>query len=122
MPLTGSLLESYFGLSRNGTDARTEGRTDVRTELRAGLATFMVMAYIICVNPSILGFAGISGLDGKGLPFGPTLTVTCFTSGLLSIAMGLYSRYPLALAPGMGLNAFVAFELVATEVSRGRRR
>jgi len=71
------------------------------------------MAYIIFVNPSILGFAGIAGLEGKGLPFGATLTVTCFTAGLLSIAMGLYSKYPLAMAPGMGLNAFVAFELVA---------
>jgi AGZA family xanthine/uracil permease-like MFS transporter len=65
------------------------------------------------VNPSILGFAGIGALADKGLPFGPTLTVTCFTAGLLSIAMGLYSKYPLAMAPGMGLNAFVAFDLVA---------
>ena len=54
MPASGSLLESYFGLRQHGTD--------VRTEVRAGLATFMVMAYIIFVNPSILGFAGISGL------------------------------------------------------------
>ncbi len=87
--------------------------TSVATEVRAGVATFMVMAYIIFVNPSILGFAGISGLEGKGLPFGATLTVTCLTAGLLSIAMGLYTRYPLAMAPGMGLNAFAAFDLVA---------
>ncbi|MEK7715675.1 MAG: NCS2 family permease, partial [candidate division NC10 bacterium] len=52
-------------------------------------------------------------LEGKGLPFAATLTVTCLTAGLLSIAMGLASNYPLALAPGMGLNAVVAFELVA---------
>ena len=88
-------------------------RTSVATEVRAGVATFMVMAYIIFVNPSILGFAGISGLEGKGLPFGATLTVTCLTAGLLSIAMGLYTNYPLAMAPGMGLNAFAAFDLVA---------
>ena len=105
MPASGPLLESYFGFRQHGTDARTE--------IRAGLTTFMVMAYIIFVNPAILGFAGVGGLEGKGLPFAPTLTVTCLTAGLLSIAMGLYSKYPLALAPGMGLNAFVAFELVA---------
>jgi adenine/guanine/hypoxanthine permease len=85
----------------------------VGTEVRAGLATFMVMAYIIFVNPIILGFVGVPGLDGKGLPFAATLTVTCLTAGLLSIAMGLVSNYPFALAPGMGLNAVVAFELVA---------
>jgi AGZA family xanthine/uracil permease-like MFS transporter len=85
----------------------------VRTELRAGLTTFMVMAYIIFVNPNILGYVGVPGLEGKGLPFAATLTVTCLVAGLLSIAMGLYSNYPLALAPGMGLNAVVAFELVA---------
>ena len=85
----------------------------VATEVRAGATTFMVMAYIIFVNPLILGFAGVPGLDGKGLPFAATLTVTCLTAGLLSIAMGVFSRYPFALAPGMGLNAVVAFELVA---------
>jgi adenine/guanine/hypoxanthine permease len=98
----------YFELQERGT---TVGR-----EVRAGLTTFMVMAYIIFVNPIILGFVGIPGLDGKGLPFAPTLTVTCLTAGLLSIAMGLVANYPFVLAPGMGLNAVVAFELV---VGRG---
>src|SRR5437667_1131394 len=65
------------------------------------------------VNPLILGFGGVPGLEGKGLPFAPTLTVTCLSAGLLSIAMGVFAKYPLALAPGMGLNAVVAFELVA---------
>jgi adenine/guanine/hypoxanthine permease len=83
------------------------------TELRAGATTFMVMAYIIFVNPLVLGYTGVPGLEGKGLPFVPTLTVTCLTAGLLSIAMGLFTRYPFALAPGMGLNAVVAFDLVA---------
>ena len=73
----------------------------------------MVMAYIIFVNPIVLGYSGVSGLEGKGLPFAATLTVTCLTAGVLSIAMGLASNYPLAMAPGMGLNAVVAFELVA---------
>src|SRR5882724_11253773 len=91
-----------------------ERSTDLATELRAGLTTYMVMAYIVFVNPSILGLVGVPGLEGKGLPFAPTLTVTCLTAGVLSIAMGLASNYPLVLAPGMGLNAVVAFELVAT--------
>ncbi len=98
-------MRRYFDLARLGTDPGTE--------IRAGVTTFMVMAYIIFVNPIILGFTGVPGLDGKGLPFAATLTVTCLTAGLLSIAMGLASNYPLALAPGMGLNAVVAFELVA---------
>ena len=88
-------------------------QTTLATEVRAGLTTFMVMAYIIFVNPIVLGYIGVSGLEGKGLPFTATLTVTCLTAGLLSIAMGLVSNYPFALAPGMGLNAAVAFELVA---------
>src|SRR6266850_656735 len=101
------LLSRYFGFR--------ERSTDLATEIRAGFTTFMVMAYIIFVNPLILGFTGVPGLDGKGLglPFAATLTVTCLTAGLLSIAMGLASNYPFALAAGMGLNAVVAFELVA---------
>src|SRR5256712_9136350 len=93
--------------------ARTSKRTTTATEVRAGATSFMVMAYIIFVNPLILGFGGVPGLEGKGLPFAPTLTVTCLSAGLLSIAMGVFAKYPLALAPGMGLNAVVAFELVA---------
>src|SRR5262252_1529427 len=98
-------LERWFQLHSRGTT--------VGAEVRAGITTFMVMAYIIFVNPIILGYVGVPGLDGKGLPFGPTLTVTCFTAGLLSIAMGFFTNYPFALASGMGLNAVVAFELVA---------
>src|SRR5437870_3324493 len=96
--------------------ARTSQRTTTATEVRAGATTFMVMAYIIFVNPLILGFGGVPGLQGKGLPFAPTLTVTCLSAGLLSIAMGVFAKYPLALAPGMGLNAVVAFALVARRV------
>src|SRR5438034_6289711 len=103
--MAGAFLERWFGF--------TERHTDLATEVRAGVTTFMVMAYIIFVNPIVLGYSGVAGLEGKGLPFSPTLTVTCLTAGLLSIAMGLASNYPFALAPGMGLNAVVAFELVA---------
>jgi AGZA family xanthine/uracil permease-like MFS transporter len=93
--------------------ALAERGTTLRREVRAGVTTFMVMAYIIFVNPIILGYAGVPGLEGKGLPFAATLTATCLTAGLLSIAMGIFANYPFALAPGMGLNAVVAFELVA---------
>src|SRR5213596_2695132 len=103
--MAGAFLERWFGF--------TERHTDLATEVRAGVTTFMVMAYIIFVNPIVLGYSGVAGLEGKGLPFSPTLTVTCLTAGLLSIAMGIASNYPFALAPGMGLNAVVAFELVA---------
>src|SRR6185295_19717205 len=98
-------LERWFQLRAHGTK--------LATEVRAGITTFMVMAYIIFVNPIVLGYSGVAGLEGKGLPFAATLTVTCLTAGVMSIAMGLVSNYPLALAPGMGLNAVVAFELVA---------
>src|SRR5437879_11160764 len=104
--MAGASLERWFGF--------TERRTDLATEIRAGVTTFMVMAYIIFVNPIVLGFVGVPSLEGRGLPFGPTLSVTCLTAGLLTIAMGLPSNYPFALAPGMGLNAVVAFELVAS--------
>src|SRR3989449_2284010 len=100
-----ALLSRYFGFAARNTD--------LGTEVRAGVTTFMVMAYIIFVNPVILGFTGVPPLQGTGLPFAATLPVTCLTAGLLSIAMGLASNYPLALAAGMGLNAVVAFELVA---------
>src|SRR3989441_6143377 len=99
------LPSRYFGF--------TAHKTDLATEVRAGITTFMVMAYIIFVNPVILGFTGVPDLQGNGMPFAATLTVTCLAAGLLSIAMGLASNYPLALAAGMGLNAVVAFDLVA---------
>jgi adenine/guanine/hypoxanthine permease len=99
------MLERYFELSAQGT---TVGR-----EARAGLTTFMVMAYIIFVNPAILSFAGVPGLEGKGGPFAAVQAATCLVAGVLTLAMGLLTNYPLALASGMGLNAVVAFQLIA---------
>jgi AGZA family xanthine/uracil permease-like MFS transporter len=94
-------LDRYFRLTERGTN--------VGTEIRAGLTTFMVMAYIIFVNPSILS----SGpLDGVGPPFLPTVVATALAAGILTIAMGLVANYPFALAAGLGLNAVVAFELI----------
>ena len=96
---------SRFGLAGAGT---TVGR-----EIRGGLTTFMVMAYIIFVNPAILGFAGVPALHGQGPPFAATQAATCLVAGVMTIVMGLAANYPLALASGMGLNAAVAFQLIA---------
>jgi AGZA family xanthine/uracil permease-like MFS transporter len=71
------------------------------------------MAYILFLNPAILGFASAPDLQPLGLPFGPVLTVTALVAGLATIAMGLWANYPFAIASGLGLNAFVAFTLVA---------
>lgn len=86
-----------------------ERGTNLRIELLAGATTFIVMAYIIVVNPAILS----SGpLEGLGPPFAATVTATCLAAGLMSLTMGLATNYPIALAPGLGLNAAVAFQLI----------
>ncbi len=94
-------VASYFKLRERGT---TFG-----TEMRAGLTTFMVMAYIIFVNPSILS----SGpLEQAGPPFLQVVVGTALAAGILTLAMGLVTNYPFALAAGLGLNAVVAFDLI----------
>ncbi len=99
------MLDRVFGLRQRGAT--------VGTEVLAGATTFMVMAYIIFVNPAILSFAGVKGLEGQGPAFAPTLAATCLAAGVMTALMGLYTNYPLAIASGMGLNAAVAFQLVA---------
>jgi AGZA family xanthine/uracil permease-like MFS transporter len=89
-------LESYFDFAALGTSWRTEAL--------AGLTTFLTMAYIILVNPAILKDAG--------MPVGATTIATCLTAAFGSILMGAYARYPIALAPGMGLNAYFAYSVV----------
>lgn len=91
-----AFLERFFKLSAH--------RTDVRTELLAGLTTFLTMAYIIFVNPSILGDAG--------MPKDSVFVATCCAAAIGTIIMGLYANYPIALAPGMGLNAYFAYAVV----------
>ena len=91
---------------------RERGTTPQRDTV-AGLTTFIVMSYIIFVNPAILGFAGIEGLEEAGLPFDAVLTSTCLVAGVMTIIMGLYANMAYAIAPGLGLNAVVAFTLVA---------
>ncbi len=80
--------------------------TSLGRDVLAGLTTFIVMSYIIFVNPSILG------LDGKGLPFAAVLTSTCLVAGVMTILMGAVTNRAYAIAPGLGLNAVVAFSLV----------
>jgi len=97
----GGGLGTLFKVSERGST--------VRTEILAGLTTWLTMAYILFVNPAILG------LDGAGLPFAQVLTVTALAAGVMTIAMGLVANYPFGLAAGLGLNAFVAFTLVGAQ-------
>jgi len=90
------MLERLFGLKQH--------ETTVRTEVFAGFTTFLTMAYIVVVNPSILSQAG--------MPLEAVAAATCLAAGVGSILMGLISNYPLALAPGMGLNAYFTFTVV----------
>jgi AGZA family xanthine/uracil permease-like MFS transporter len=95
-PEAEGLLDRRFELSARGTD--------FRTEVVAGVTTFLTMAYIILVNPAILGQAG--------MPVAAVAAATCLAAGLASILMGASANMPLALAPGMGLNAYFAFTVV----------
>jgi adenine/guanine/hypoxanthine permease len=96
-------LDDYFKITERGST--------VRTEIIAGITTFLTMAYILFLNPQILGLAG-ADRNGVTLPFPQVLTVTALVAGLATLAMGIYAKYPFALAAGLGLNAFVAFTLV----------
>lgn len=91
-----SFLNQYFKLSDHGTT--------VRTEVVAGVTTFLTMAYIIFVNPAILGDAGV--------PKDAVFVATCLAAALGTIIMGLYANYPIGMAPGMGLNAYFAYAVV----------
>jgi AGZA family xanthine/uracil permease-like MFS transporter len=81
-----------------------ERRTDIRTEVTAGVTTFMTMAYIIFINPDILSKAG--------MPFGALMVSTCLAAAISTFMMAFFANYPVALAPGMGLNAFFTFTVV----------
>lgn len=97
-----SSLDRRFALSSR--------RTDRGTEVRAGLTTFIVMSYIIIVNPVVLTTgARIAGLD---VSFPAVVTSTCLVAGLMTLLMGLWANLPFALAPGLGINAVVAFQLM----------
>ncbi|WP_332663307.1 NCS2 family permease [Aeromicrobium sp.] len=109
-----STLEQYFKISQRGSS--------IGREVRGGVVTFLTMAYIIVLNPIIL--AGVPDVDGnflgggteKGAGFATIAAVTALVAGLLTILMGVVANFPLALATGLGLNAFVAFS-VASEMT-----
>ncbi|MGN0156618.1 MAG: NCS2 family permease [Lachnospiraceae bacterium] len=90
------MLEKFFKLKENGTD--------VKTEILAGLTTFMTMAYILAVNPSILS---ATGMDAQAV-----LIATALASFVGTLLMAVFANYPFALAPGMGLNAYFAYTVV----------
>jgi len=89
------VLERYFKLAEN--------QTTVRREMLGGLTTFMTMAYIIVVNPQILAQAG--------MPADGVLFATCISAAAATLVMGLYANYPIALAPGMSLNAYFTYSV-----------
>lgn len=89
-------VDRFFGISARGSS--------VRTEILAGATTFIAMAYIIMVNPAILSDAG--------LPVAAVAVATCIAAGFATVAMGLVANVPLALAPGMGLNAYFTYTVV----------
>ena len=89
-------MEKFFKLKEHGTD--------VKTEVLAGLTTFMTMAYILIVNPDMLA---LTGMD-----FGGVFTATALAAMIATLVMAFYAKYPFALAPGMGLNAFFTFSVV----------
>jgi AGZA family xanthine/uracil permease-like MFS transporter len=110
------MLDRFFGLTKRGTN--------VRTELLAGLTTFLTMAYIIVVQPAVLSgkiFGAPTGLD-----FGAVTTATCLAAALATIIMALYANYPIGQAPGMGENFFfvtsvipAAAVMISTQVDEG---
>lgn len=89
------MIERYFRLSEN--------QTTVRRELLGGLTTFLTMAYIVVVNPQILSQAG--------MPVEGVVFATCISSAVATLVMGLYANYPIALAPGMSLNAYFTYSV-----------
>ena len=92
------MLDSYFRISEQGSS--------IRAEALAGVTTFLTLAYIIFVNPDILSKAGMDP--------GAVFVATCLAAAVGTLIMGLYANYPIALAPGMGLNAFFAFTVVGS--------
>lgn len=90
-------MKAYFKYSEN--------KTDLKTEIIAGVTTFLTTMYIIVVNPAVL--------QAAGMPFSGVLTATVLVSAFSSIMMGVYAKNPIAIAPGMGINAFFAYTVVA---------
>ena len=95
------MLNNYFNIKQHGST--------VRTEVIAGLTTFFTMVYIVVVNPAIL--------SGVGVPFEQVFMATIFAAVTGTLIMGLFAKYPIAIAPGMGLNAYFASVVAAQGIS-----
>lgn len=102
------MLSKYFGLH--------EKKTSLRIELVAGLTTFLTMAYIIFVNPSILSLEGVDIAGVEHMDKQALIAVTCLVSGIATIIVGVVAKAPIAMAPGMGLNAFFAYLLISQKM------
>ncbi|UHA71833.1 NCS2 family permease [Paenibacillus sp. 481] len=94
-------MERFFKIKEHGSS--------VRTEIMAGITTFMTMAYILAVNPNILTAFGKTGMEWY-----PVFLATAIAAGIFTIAMGLFVNFPVALAPGMGLNAYFATVVISS--------
>jgi AGZA family xanthine/uracil permease-like MFS transporter len=103
------MLERIFRLAEHGTT--------VRTELAAGLTTFLTMSYIIFVQPAVL--SGLLLGQPTGMDFGAITSATCIAAALASVIMGLYARYPIAQAPGMGENFFFVLTAIPAAAAAG---
>ncbi|MGK7924171.1 MAG: NCS2 family permease, partial [Spirulina sp.] len=103
-PTNANAIAQYFNFA--------ELNTDLRTEILAGITTFVTMAYILVVNPGILSEAIF--LQESGDLFSELVIATGLSAAIATLVMGLYAKYPFALAPGMGLNAYFAFSVVLT--------
>ena len=105
------MLEKLFGPSKTGLEKLfgvSKAGSSIRIELLAGLATFLTMAYITVVNPSILS------TEGTGMEFGAVFTATIIAAVVGTLIMGLWANWPVALAPGMGLNAYFTYNVILT--------
>jgi adenine/guanine/hypoxanthine permease len=102
------MLNTYFGLR--------EKQTTVRIELVAGLTTFLTMAYIIFVNPSVLSLEGVHVTNVQRMDKEALVVATCAVTGVATIIVGVFGRAPIAMAPGMGLNAFFAYLVISRQM------
>lgn len=100
-------MKKYFRFEELGTN--------YRREIIGGLTTFLAMAYILVVNPLTLSLETVPGLpDSMYMDKGAVFTATALAAAIGSLVMGLLAKYPIALAPGMGLNAFFAYTVILT--------
>ena len=100
-------MKNYFQFDKYGTN--------FKREILGGITTFLSMAYILAVNPQVLSLAGVKGVsEDMKMDQGAIFVATALAAFVGSLFMGLIAKYPIALAPGMGLNAFFAFTVVLT--------